>query len=492
MAPQSTTTKGRVGARRPLHDLVGDELLARAALALDEHVDFARRDLLEQREELAHRHAGPREGAERPGSSGTTACPAGATARTTTTESPRASVASVGRSASRMRTLSSFVPLSEPQSRTRQRASSRSRRQWKRETAGSARTRSFEECVPMRQRSPSKSTVRDAGWPPSRATVSERRGMETVSTSWRTVATLVPSRLSRVGGPSGGKNEGGLVTVPGSGGVGSGALGAALFGCDGDGLGMEAGGRGGVGCEGGRGRREFDKQGTDYGIGAQEKGEGARCAFSHLWGGLGAIFDARFGAARAGAWASAFAAGFAAAMGGRPSSARDGGGGRWGAASAGFGEGASACAMGGGALAMGGGGSVAAVAAATESALGAGRAPESDAVGTTKPCMRTPRPIPTPPRSASAATTKSHARETGPSSLGSTDVLCWMREMIGKLTAGGVGVWAEEAGEDGTAGRETVGDLPFFSSRFPVFAGSTSVSCTSFAPVANSRTGGAF
>ena len=86
---------------------------------------------------------------------GTTACPAGATARTRTTESPSASVASTGRSASRMRTLSSRVPLSEPQSRTRHAPSSRTRRQWKRETAGSCSTRSFDECVPMRQRSPS-------------------------------------------------------------------------------------------------------------------------------------------------------------------------------------------------------------------------------------------------------------------------------------------------------------------------------------------------
>ena len=86
---------------------------------------------------------------------GTTACPAGATEWTRTIESPTASVASTGRSASRMRTVSSFVPFSEPQSRTRHAPSSRTRRQWKRETAGSWSTRSFDECVPIRQRSPS-------------------------------------------------------------------------------------------------------------------------------------------------------------------------------------------------------------------------------------------------------------------------------------------------------------------------------------------------
>ena len=65
MAPQSTMTKALVGAGAALDDLRGDELLARAALALDEHVDVARRDLLEVGEELAHRHARAREGAER-------------------------------------------------------------------------------------------------------------------------------------------------------------------------------------------------------------------------------------------------------------------------------------------------------------------------------------------------------------------------------------------------------------------------------------------
>ncbi|HSO40690.1 MAG TPA: hypothetical protein VLT33_49530 [Labilithrix sp.] len=43
-----------VGPRAALHDLRGDELLAGAALAVDEAVDVARRDLLEHREELAH------------------------------------------------------------------------------------------------------------------------------------------------------------------------------------------------------------------------------------------------------------------------------------------------------------------------------------------------------------------------------------------------------------------------------------------------------
>ena len=137
MAPQSTTTNGFSARGLRWTISVRHELLAGAALALDEHVDVARRDLLEQREELAHRHARARRAARTRGIIGTTACPAGATARTRTTESPSASVASAGRSASRMRTPSRRVPLSEPQSRTRQAPSSRTRRQWKRETAGS-------------------------------------------------------------------------------------------------------------------------------------------------------------------------------------------------------------------------------------------------------------------------------------------------------------------------------------------------------------------
>src|SRR5579859_1370342 len=92
--------------------------------------------------------------------------------------------------------------------------------------------------------------------------------MATVSMSWRTVATLVSSRLSIVGGPSGdeGKNEGGLGAVPGMSIVGrvicptgpraldageetgpSTAGGGAELG--------RTGGLGGVGCGGGMGRR---------------------------------------------------------------------------------------------------------------------------------------------------------------------------------------------------------------------------------------------
>ena len=118
-----------LGARAPLADLVRDELLAGAALALDEDVDVARRHLLEQREELAHRHARPRElpegrdhrhdGLPRR-SHGPHADDRVARARA----SRRA-----GRSASRMRTLSSRVPFSDPQSRTRHAPSSRTRRQ---------------------------------------------------------------------------------------------------------------------------------------------------------------------------------------------------------------------------------------------------------------------------------------------------------------------------------------------------------------------------
>ncbi len=56
-----------VGPRPALEDLRRDELLAGAALALDEHVDVARRDLLEEGEELAHGDAGAGERAERVG-----------------------------------------------------------------------------------------------------------------------------------------------------------------------------------------------------------------------------------------------------------------------------------------------------------------------------------------------------------------------------------------------------------------------------------------
>ena len=52
-------------ARAALHDLGRDELLARAALALDEDVDVALRDLVEQREHPSHRQARADERAER-------------------------------------------------------------------------------------------------------------------------------------------------------------------------------------------------------------------------------------------------------------------------------------------------------------------------------------------------------------------------------------------------------------------------------------------
>ena len=117
----------------------------------------------------------------------------------------------------------------------------------------------------MRQRSPSYSTVREVALPPSRSTVSDSRGMATVSMSCRTVATLCSSRLSIVGGPSGpeGKNEGGLGAVPGMSslraagnaptdeGNGEGSPAAP----DGGGEDGRTGGRGGVGCCGGMGRR---------------------------------------------------------------------------------------------------------------------------------------------------------------------------------------------------------------------------------------------
>ncbi len=103
--------EGPLAARAALEDLGRDELLAGAALAFDEHVDVARRDLLEHREELAHGDARADE-------------------------------------------------RTEPLSCTRQTAPSRVSLQWKRDTAGSRRTRSFEECVPMRQTSPWKMSVR--------------------------------------------------------------------------------------------------------------------------------------------------------------------------------------------------------------------------------------------------------------------------------------------------------------------------------------------
>ena len=187
---------------------------------------------------------------------GTSACSAGSTARTRTSESPSAEVASAGRSASRTRTPSRRVPLSEPQSWTRHPPSSRTRRQWKRDTAGSVSTRSFAPWVPMRQVSPSKRIVRDAAAPSSRSTVKESRGIATVSMNWRAVATLGSSRprieaSAAIGDGVDGKNvdedEGGAASAPSGGGGGSdGATGGGMELEDGDdrmaGLGGGAGG----------------------------------------------------------------------------------------------------------------------------------------------------------------------------------------------------------------------------------------------------------
>src|SRR5580658_8891862 len=124
----------------------------------------------------------------------------------------------------------------------------------------------------MRQRSPSYITVRDVALPDSRSTVSDSRGMATVSLSCRTVTTICLSRLSMVGGPSAaeGKNEGGLGAVPGMSmngrvvwltGPALGVRGADAGEPPDSGVaggtvdGERAGGLGGVGCGGGMGRR---------------------------------------------------------------------------------------------------------------------------------------------------------------------------------------------------------------------------------------------
>src|SRR5579883_882671 len=104
-------------------------------------------------------------------------------------------------------------------------------------------------------------TVRDVSFPPSRSTVSARRGIATVSMSCRSVATDCSSRLSIVGGPSCGKNDGGR----GAGGARLegmlGVVGGSCGGCDGcepegagaGGSGIDPGGVGGCDCEGGCG-----------------------------------------------------------------------------------------------------------------------------------------------------------------------------------------------------------------------------------------------
>src|SRR5262245_7341929 len=64
MAPQSTTTSGRLARARVVQRL-GDTLLARSGLALDQHRRVARRDALELREQLAHARTGTDQRAER-------------------------------------------------------------------------------------------------------------------------------------------------------------------------------------------------------------------------------------------------------------------------------------------------------------------------------------------------------------------------------------------------------------------------------------------
>jgi hypothetical protein len=89
-------------------------------------------------------------------------------------------------------------------------------------------------------------TVRDVSFPPSRSTVSARRGIATVSMSCRIVATDCSSRRRTVGGPSGGKNDGGFGTDPGSG-AAAGGVSADEDGGGGGADGAPTRGRGGVG-----------------------------------------------------------------------------------------------------------------------------------------------------------------------------------------------------------------------------------------------------
>ena len=148
-----------VRARAALDDLGRDELLAGAALAVDEHVDVARGDLSSSANSLRIGRLVPTS-APNDGSIGTTSSFCGAPERTRTIESPSESTPSVPRSPSRSTHAVERVPFIEPESRERQTPSSRTMRQWKRETVGSSRTRSFDACEPIRQTSPSCTTAR--------------------------------------------------------------------------------------------------------------------------------------------------------------------------------------------------------------------------------------------------------------------------------------------------------------------------------------------
>ena len=114
-----------VGARAALHDLGGDELLAGAVLAVDEAVDVARRDLLEEREELAHRPAGAGERAEARHHRHERLARRARSATMRITDCPSESTASGGSTAPRMRSSWRRVPFSEPESSMRQPAAIR-------------------------------------------------------------------------------------------------------------------------------------------------------------------------------------------------------------------------------------------------------------------------------------------------------------------------------------------------------------------------------
>ena len=89
---------------------------------------------------------------------------------------------------------------------------------------GSDRTRSFDECVPIRQRSPSKTSAREAIAPRSRSIARVSRGMAIVSMSCRRCGLDCSRRLAIVGGSSvvSGKNERPVRGVPAADGCGVG------------------------------------------------------------------------------------------------------------------------------------------------------------------------------------------------------------------------------------------------------------------------------
>jgi len=158
-APQSTMTNGLSPRVPALDDLPSRRAPSQCRfLALDEHVDVALGDLLEHREELAHRHVVP---ASEPklGIIGTTASRSAAAWRTRTSESPSAiTPPSAVRSASRMRTPSSFVPFSEPVFAHAPAAVVAHEATVEAGDRGVGEDEVVEECVPMRQRSPSNTT----------------------------------------------------------------------------------------------------------------------------------------------------------------------------------------------------------------------------------------------------------------------------------------------------------------------------------------------